>query len=84
MLQARLARQLKEAMAERQAAKSESKALQSQLDGLQKQVTHFDSLLTCFMAKDCPFDLHCCASMCLELTVATRLIRKSKNDLPLS
>lgn len=36
--QARLARQLKEAMAERQLAKSENKALHTQLDRLQKQV----------------------------------------------
>ena len=36
--QARLARQLKEAMAERQMAKTENKALHAQLDKLQKQV----------------------------------------------
>lgn len=36
--QARLARQLKEAMAERQMAKTESKALHTQLEKLQKQV----------------------------------------------
>lgn len=39
-VQARLARQLKEAMAERQMAKTESKALHTQLDKVQKQVSH--------------------------------------------
>ena len=46
-MQARLARQLKEAMAERQAAKTASKGLQRQLDSLHQQVMHISVGLLC-------------------------------------
>ena len=53
--QARLARQLKEAMAERQMAKSESKALHTQLDKLQKQVCVHKN--TCLWVLHGPLDV---------------------------
>lgn len=64
--QARLARQLKEAMAERQMAKSESKALHNQLDKLQKQV--FARQIVCFLcstfAVGAPHELHMTVRHC--------------------